>query len=188
MSLSEVDRQLLQRCLDGAPRAWQDFADRFLGLVVHVANHTAESRGVTLDQATRDDLIAEVFFTIIRNDFGVLRRFRRNCSLATYLTVISRRVIVRRLVSFRAEASGGESPLDAAAATEVSQQTRIENHEEVERLLDLLDPREADVVRMYHLDGKSYQEISQITGLAENSIGSVLSRARGKMRQQSDPA
>ena len=97
VSLSEVDRQLLQRCLDSAPRAWQDFADRFLGLVVHVANHTAEARGIQLDQATRDDLVAEVFLTLVANDFAVLRRFRRNCSLATYLTVVARRVIVRRL-------------------------------------------------------------------------------------------
>ena len=95
MSLSEVDRQLLQRCLDRAPRAWQDFVDRFLGLVVHVCNHTADSRSIKLDKASRDDLVSEVFLVIVANDFGVLRRFRRNCSLATYLTVISRRVIVR---------------------------------------------------------------------------------------------
>ncbi|MCG8653691.1 MAG: sigma-70 family RNA polymerase sigma factor, partial [Pirellulales bacterium] len=63
MSLSEVDRVLLQRCLDKAPRAWQDFVDRFLGLVMHVANHTAEARGLKLDDSTRDDLVAEVFLT-----------------------------------------------------------------------------------------------------------------------------
>ena len=188
VSLSEVDRQLLQRCLDAAPRAWQDFADRFLGLVVHVANHAAESRGMPLDHATRDDLVAEVFLTLVRDDFAVLRRFRRNCSLATYVTVIARRVIVRRLVAHRAEARGGDAPLQTAPDTEVSEQTRMENREEVERLLNSLGPKEAGVVRMYHLDGKSYQEISRITGMAENSIGSLLSRARVKMRQQSDPA
>jgi DNA-directed RNA polymerase specialized sigma24 family protein len=99
VSLSEVDRQLLQRCLDGSPRAWQDFADRFLGLVVHVANHTAEARGLSIDASTRDDLVADVFLAILKDDLAVLKRFRRNCSLATYLTVIARRVIVRRLTS-----------------------------------------------------------------------------------------
>ena len=35
------------------------------------------------------------YVAVIADDFAVLRRFRRNCSLATYLTVIARRVIVR---------------------------------------------------------------------------------------------
>jgi RNA polymerase sigma-70 factor (ECF subfamily) len=185
VSLSEVDRELLQRCLTGAPRAWQDFADRFVGLVVHVAKHTAESRGIELDAATRDDLVADVFLTIIANDFGVLRRFRRNCSLATYLTVISRRVIARRLA---ASASARDVPIDPAAASQAvatpdDQPARVENQEVLQKLLVRLDPREATVVRMYHLEGKSYREISRLVGMTENSIGPVLSRARDKMRQ-----
>lgn len=183
VSLSEVDRQLLQRCLDGVPRAWQDFVDRFLGLVVHVANHTAESRGHSLDQSTRDDLVAEVFLTLISSDFAVLRRFRHNCSLATYLTVIARRVIVRRLRVMQRNAT----PAGVADVTDDQPPARIENHEEVQKLLTRLDPREAHVVRMYHLEGKSYAEISRVVGMSENSIGPVLSRARDKMRSGADP-
>lgn len=209
MSLSEVDRLLLQRCLDQAPRAWQDFVDRFLGLVVHVANHTASSRGVSIDQATREDLIAEVFLALIAQDFAVLRRFRRNCSLATYLTVIARRVIARRLVQAMSSSSGlhphrssgngssgngslengglenGSSEngrLESQTAASDSVIQRIDDRDEVQKLLMRLDAREANVVRMYHLEGKSYHEISRTVGISENSIGPVLSRAREKMR------
>lgn len=178
MSLSESDRQLLQRCLDRAPRAWKDFVDRFLGLVVHVANHTAAVRGLSIDQATRDDLVGEVFLTFVANDFAVLRRFRRNCSLATYLTVVARRVIVRRLMKDRVAAPAATG----LEAVSVETPPRIENQEEVQKLLLRLDPNEANVVRMYHLEGKSYQEISRLVGMSENSIGPVLSRARTKMR------
>ncbi len=188
MGLSEVDRQLLQRCLDRAPRAWQDFVDRFLGMVIHVANHTAETRGFRLDDATRDDLVAEVFMTIVASDFGVLRRFRRNCSLATYLTVIARRVIVRRLFAIERSEQGNAAALQSATARDAAPPQRIENQEEVQKLLTRLDPQEASVVRMYHLEGKTYAEISQAVGMTENSIGPVLSRAREKMRNGSDQA
>ncbi|MFK8110959.1 MAG: RNA polymerase sigma factor [Rubripirellula sp.] len=181
MSLSEVDRQLLQRCLDSAPRAWQDFVDRFLGLVVHVANHTAESRGLKIDRATRDDLVSEVFLTLITNDFAVLRSFRRNCSLATYLTVISRRVTVRKLRSLH---NGQASGFSAEPSAEEPPR-RMENQEEVHKLLTRLDPKEANVVRMYHLEGKTYEEIGQVVGMSANSVGPVLSRARDKMRNGS---
>ena len=183
MSLSEVDRQLLQRCLDRAPRAWQDLADRFLGLVVHVANHTAEAKGFTLDTASRDDLVSEVFLTLIVDDFAVLRRFRRNCSLATYLTVISRRVIARRLHSVQRSA-----PLDVVNRVSETPPARIENQEEVQKLLHRLDPKEANVVRMYHLEGKSYEEIGQVVGMSANSVGPMLTRARDKMRNGTDIA
>lgn len=180
VSLSDFDRKLLQCCLDRAPRAWQNFVDRFLGLVIHVANHVAESRGVKLDQASRDDLVAEVFLVLVADDFSVLRKFRRNCSLATYLTVISRRVIIRRLNAGNKNMASTSS-LEAPVIDDGSHK-RIENAEEVHKLLSQLDEREASIVRMYHLDGKSYDEISRLTGLAVNSIGPVLTRARAKMR------
>ncbi|MGB7328347.1 MAG: sigma-70 family RNA polymerase sigma factor [Rubripirellula sp.] len=188
MSLSEVDRVLLQRCLDQAPRAWQDFVDRFLGLVVHVANHTAQSRGASIDQATRDDLVSEVFLTLVAADFAVLRRFRRNCSLATYLTVISRRVIARRLtqtgppMANDREVSDASAPPVASGSHSQSHISRIDDQEEVQRLMLRLDPNEANIVRMYHLEGKSYQEIGKAVGMSENSVGPVLTRARDKMR------
>lgn len=180
MSLSDFDRELLRCCLDRAPRAWQNFVDRFLGLVIHVANHVAESRGIKLDQATTDDLVAEVFLVLIADDFSVLRKFRRNCSLATYLTVISRRVIIRRLNQVR-QGNALASPPETPVVDDQSP-TRMENAEQVQMLLAQLDEREATVVRMYHLEGKSYDEISKSTGLAVNSIGPFLTRVREKMR------
>lgn len=189
VSLSDVDRHLLQRCLDREPRAWQNFVDRFVGLVVHVVHRTAVGRGVSIDEATRDDFVAEVFLVLVRHDFAVLRRFRRQCSLATYLTVIARRVVVRRLQQMTKEphAIGGNGQIDSpihvnghpAAHDEEIQ--RIENSEEVQHLMTRLDDREASIVRMFHLEGKSYEEISQAVGVNENTIGPLLHRARQKM-------
>jgi len=49
-----------------------------------------------------------------------------------------------------------------------------------------LDTAEASIVRMYHLEGMSYQEISSAVGMPENSVGPTLSRARRKMRLSSE--
>ncbi len=50
-------------------------------------------------------------------------------------------------------------------------------------MLGGLQGTEALVVRMFHLEGKSYQEISTMVGMPENSIGPILSRARDKLRR-----
>lgn len=182
MALSDIDRNLLERCLARKPRAWEDFVDRFTGLVIHVVNHTARCRSIMLSSADREDLTAEVLLALVRDDFAVLRHFRGRSSLATYLTVIARRVVVRRLIDSRM-ATPLSAAADVAATHEPSPEQRITDLEEVESLMEQLDANEADIVRMYHLEGKSYQEISRSTGVATNSVGPILSRARTKLRQ-----
>ncbi len=187
MALSEIDRNLLERCLQRKPRAWEDFVDRFMGLVIHVVNHTARARSIRLSAADRDDLCAEVFLGTIKNDFAVLRAFRGRSSLATYLTVVARRIVVKELLARMSVARLGEGA-SAHAAQGVpdphpSIEERLANQEEVQRLLRGLEGTEAQVVRMYHLEGKSYHEISQVVGMPENSIGPILSRARHRMRR-----
>jgi len=184
VALSDIDRQLLQRCLSRQSRAWEDFVDRFLGLVVHVVNHTAQSRSISISTHDLEDLASEVFVAILADDFGVLRRFRGQSSLATYLTVISRRVVVRELLKRRIV----PNPADTTEMRNVEDETagheeRVANREQVERLLDELRGDDADIVRLYHIEGKSYHEISRQTGVPENSIGPALSRARAKMRR-----
>lgn len=180
VALSEIDRNLLQRCLARQPRAWEGFVDRFLGLVVHVINHTAQCRSMQLSEPDREDLCAEVFLTILDKDYAVLRHFRGESSLATYLTVIARRVVTKELSSRHSTAS-----LEAAAAVpdRGNAEQRIEDRDEVERLMSGLNPKEAEVIRMYHLEGRSYREISDSAGVPENSVGPTLNRARRKLRE-----
>lgn len=178
MALSEIDRNLLQRCLAQKPRAWEDFVDRFIGLVVHVINHTAQARSIRLLPQDSEDLAADVFLAFVSDDFAILRRFRGDSSLATYLTVVARRVVVRELLKRKRPTR----LRDVSANQNVAEEERISNREEVARLLECLNAPEADVVRLFHLEGKSYQEISSQVGMPENSIGPTLSRARAKMR------
>ena len=183
MALSEIDRHLLERCLERKPKAWEDFVDRFMGLVVYTVNHTAQCRSMRLSAADRDDLCGDVFLAIIKDDFALLRRFRAQSSLATYLTVVARRVVVRQMLQQKSIGRLGQAAANATPSPHMELEKRISDLEEVERLLGELEGEEAEIVRMYHLQGKSYQEISTAVGMPENSVGPLLSRAREKMRR-----
>lgn len=183
MALSEIDRNLIQRCLARSPRAWEDFVDRFMGLVIHVVNHTAKCRSIRLTREDRDDLASQVFLAIVGEEFAVLQRFRGECSLATYLTVVARRVVVHQLLDRKIAAPLQGSLEEAVGSDGEEAEQRISDREQVERLLSGLQETEAAVVKMYHLEGKSYREISAATGMSENTVGPTLSRARLKMRQ-----
>jgi RNA polymerase sigma-70 factor (ECF subfamily) len=148
--------------------------------LVHVVNHSASSRSARITPEDREDLVAQVFLTVVKDDMAVLRQFRGDSSLATYLTVVARRVVVRELIKSR---GGGRSAEGRESRDDSGPEQRLSNREQVTRLLDELSGPEAEAVRMFHLDGKSYQEISSAIGLPENSVGPMLSRARRKMRE-----
>lgn len=187
MALTEIDRNLLKRCLAEEPGAWKDFVDRFIGLFIHVINHTAHARSVRVQPGDIDDLCAEIFVALLADDFAVLRRFRGSSSLATYLTVIARRISVREIARRRmAEALGHvpahQTSLEQARSISNIDLQRVEDHDQVERMLKGLTDREAAIIREFHLEGRSYGEISSRLGVPENTIGPALSRARDRLR------
>ncbi len=188
MALIDQDRNLLNRCLEHDEGAWNDFVDRFLGLICHVVHHTAYSRSMPLTAEDVEDVCSEVLLQIVAHDYAVLRRFQGKASLATYITVIARRICVRELVrrNFAAELGHTTAHISSASSAEipVAPEERVDNEDEVQFMLEGLSPKEASVVRLYHLQGKTYREISEATGIPENSVGPTLHRARDHLRQR----
>jgi RNA polymerase sigma-70 factor (ECF subfamily) len=187
-----VDRDLLKRCLNREPGSWNDFVDRFLSLIYHVIGYTAHLRSMRLAPEDVEDIAAEVLVKIVADNFKVLREFRKESSLATYLTVIARRICVDELVrrqKVRDAIKRGDSRLakpdvdDAPAA-----QKGMESLEEVEKLLRRLKGQEREIVRLYYLEGRTYEEISTETDVPVNTIGAILSRARKKLREMAAPS
>lgn len=186
MALTNVDRNLLQRCLAHQSGAWNDFVDRFLGLIYHVIHHTSHLRSIVLQPADVEEMAAEIMLRIVQADYAVLRQFRGQSSLATYLTVIARRICVHELAR---QASAREVKSSqgnhAAAEREEAPKPRLglESLEEVEKILSKLPSREREIVRLYYVEGRSYEEISTALHVPVNSIGPILTRARQKLRK-----
>jgi RNA polymerase sigma-70 factor, ECF subfamily len=187
VALTHLDRDLLKRCLSRHSGAWNDFVDRYLGLVYHVVHHTAHLRSTPLRPEDVEDLSAEVMLQIVANDYAVLRQFRGASSLATYLTVIARRICVqelaRRMAAREVQPPADDADLSQIEAEEPRGASGLESLEEVEKLLSKLPGKERQVVRLYYIEGRGYEEISTELKLPINSIGPILSRARKKLRK-----
>ena len=182
MALTSVDSALLKRCLQRERGAWNDFVDRFLGLIYHVIHYTGHLRSVPLTPEDVEDVAAEVLLKIVANDYAVLRHFRRESSLATYLTVISRRIAVQELAKRAAHREAHRDGRHADREERPKVQVGLETLEEVQKLLKRLPSREREVVRQFYLEGRTYEEISTALHLPVNSIGPILSRAKKKLR------
>src|SRR5262249_23087306 len=147
VALTAVDRALLQRCLNHESGAWNDFVDRFLGLIYHVIHHTSFLRSTPLRPEDVEDVAAEILLQIVADDYAALRQFRGQSSLATYLTVIARRICVQdltRRASVR-EVQAREDGQVMETEEPARAQAGLERLEEVQKLLSKLPAREREV-------------------------------------------
>lgn len=186
MPLTPLDRDLLKRCLNHEAGSWNEFVERYLGLIYHTINHASHLRSVPVRPEDVEDLAAEILLQIVANDYAVLRQFRKDASLATYLTVIARRICVHELA--KRQSAREVQPADNKPASEpefdaAPRAAGLETLEEVAKLLKKLPSRERQVVRLFYLEGRTYEEISTQLDLPVNTIGPILSRARKKMRE-----
>jgi RNA polymerase sigma-70 factor, ECF subfamily len=186
--LRDIDRSLIDRCLRKEPGAWNDFVDRYMGLIYHVIHHAAHARSRVLSSEDIEDIAAEVFLKIVDDDYAVLRRFKGNSSLPTYLTVIARRIGVKELIRRHREEELGHTNAHRAFVDDGSPEgaEAIVTAEEVERMLEDLPPREAEVVRLYHLKYQNYRQIGKKLGIPENSVGPILAKARKRLRETAE--
>ena len=61
--------------------------------------------------------------------------------------------------------------------------THVDARLDVERLLDRLDPTDADVLRRRYIDGSEISDIADVLGISTNAVEKRLSRARSRARR-----
>jgi RNA polymerase sigma-70 factor (ECF subfamily) len=186
--LREIDRQLLDRCLGKEPGAWNDFVDRYMGLIYHVIHHVSHARSIAISAADIEDIAAEIFLEIVDDDYATLRRFKGASSLPTYLTVVARRICVKEVIKRQREAELGHANAHrAVVGDEGSDEAEaVASAEEVERMLENLPEREAQVVKLYHLKYLNYRQIGKQLAIPENSVGPILAKARQQLRRAAE--
>ncbi|MCA9047741.1 MAG: sigma-70 family RNA polymerase sigma factor [Planctomycetaceae bacterium] len=188
MPLTEKDRLLINNLLSGKSGAWGTFVDRYAGLIVQVLRHTAHAHSLTLSAEDTEDLTADVFSTLLERNMGAIRAFRGQSSFATYLTVIVRRVLLRKLTQRRYFAAFGHVRVHQASVTEIADDAALEQvdvRDEAESLMSRVPDQVRSMLRLL-ADGSTYEDVSRKLGIPVNSIGPALSRAKQSLRRRAE--
>ncbi len=191
MPLTDKDRILINDLLSGTTGAWNTFVDRYANLIEQVISHTTHAHSLKLNRHDIDDLTADVFTTLLDRNMGAIRGFRGRSSFATYLAVVVRRVVLRKLTQRRYLQAFGHvqaHQASVAEATDSSASQRVDEKDEVDSLMQQLPESLRPIVRMFYLDGNTYQQISQRLSIPLNSIGPTLARAKALLQQTRKPS
>lgn len=186
-----MDSALVQALLGDSPAAWEEFVDRYGGLIRSRVADVASLFGRRNDWSMIDDVTAEVFASLLSRDAAALRCFRSQSSLSTYLAVIATRIARRMIARLVRNQHGQSESLDQVDSHGVAAapESNLIGREETDRLLNLVDrlpERQKELVVAFYREEQTYAEISHRFEIPIGSIGTTLRRAEQRLRQWID--
>jgi len=179
---------LVERARTGDSRAFEDLArlhkDRIFNYLLRMVG----------DRSEAEDLAQEAFLRAFR----AMHRFRGGAAFQTWLYRIASNLAVdalRRRKREEARSVSLQEPIgtpDGEVVRELpdallSPQQRAEQAElqaEVQRAIASLSPKLREVVVMFDLQGLTYEELAQITGVPLGTVKSRLFNARSQLRDR----
>lgn len=173
--------------ISGDADVWRSFIEDFGRLVRWRVADVARSFGFSSDSSSIDDSTSHVIASLVANEFAVLRTYRGHSSLATYLAVVATRVATRDFARLRArlrkqsQSSSANTEL-VALHDPIVELLRTEQRQQILSALNELPVKQREVVRLFHLEGLSYLDISQTLQIPIGSVGVTLKRAEEKLR------
>jgi RNA polymerase sigma-70 factor (ECF subfamily) len=181
---------LLDRCKAGDVAAWDSLIRRYEKSVYKFAYSLCRNH----EEA--GDIAGQVFLRLYQN----LHTFRNEASFTSWLFRIVRNTYLDLCVR---PAHRGHLSLDAGPNNDnepstgrdimdpsPSPETLCMEHETAQLLakaIHHLPAYQRQVLRMYHSEGKSYEEIAEATGLSIGTVKSRLNRARNMLRERLAP-
>jgi RNA polymerase sigma-70 factor (ECF subfamily) len=182
--LTGDDPALIRRYLAGDVAAFELLVARHARLAGAVA------LSVVSDYDAAKDVVQEAFVKVLEglralDDPASFRGWLRNVVRTTALDHLRRRKVTGRA----AEALPGQDEDDGRAlpgpdVTPDDLLQRAELRAHVREEVALLPESQREVVLLKYLDGRSYEEIADLTGLTVNTIESRLFRARATLRKR----
>ncbi len=184
------DEELVSAHLDGRPRAFQTLYDRYRDRLVHFITRK------TGDPDRAQDLVQEAFIRVTRH----LHRFDTSKKFSTWIYTIagnlSKNELRNRsrspLVLFQKLTGSWDDdhrPIEfedySTKPDDLYRKRYLRRL--VEDTVQTLPEHHQLVFRLRELEGKSYEEISEITGVNLGTVKSRLHRARNSFAQRIEP-
>ncbi len=183
---NQILAELMRRAASGEDTAFESLVRHFEGMVYSFALQSLRRR------EDAEDATQEVFLKLWRT----LGTWRDEASVKTYIMRIARNTVIdmiRRRNSRPTDSltveddDGEESQLDVAdtdtSSNPAADYVRREQIEEVRSAIDELPTDHREIIILRDINGLSYAEIAEATGLDPGTVRSRLSRARNNLKE-----
>ena len=190
------DFELIQACVSGDKKSWDEFVDRFSRLIYDSIIRIFRKYGSDFDKDILDDLHNDVFVSLLDNNYKALRVFegRNGCKVASYIRTISARKAIdflRRIKPVVSIEEGSENKngvdsriIDALAV--FSTEENIESNESAEvskALLGELKKEEFKLCELFFIEKESPEHIAEKLGISVDNFYVRKQRVLNKLKK-----
>lgn len=185
------DSQLVQKHLDGEPRAFNVLLERYQARLLNFVYR------IVGDRERSEDLVQEAFIRVHRH----LERFDRSKKFSTWIYTIASNLAKNELrnrarsplvlfTSLAPQWDDDERPLEFEEPGAQPDEEFHRNHlkSAVQRSVAQLPAHHRDVFVMREIEGRSYEEIAEMTHCNLGTVKSRLNRARNAFAEIIEPA
>jgi len=189
----QSEPELLHRCLDGDSSAWEEFLERYRSLLERTVRYTFLRCVYRIPHADVENVVQDLLARLYEKDCRRLRTYQGRCPFAAWLKSLAVRITLNSIrdEKLRGRFGGGElEDLGLQAAPDAAEQSAPEEREEIRRLdavLDSLGPLQKTVLKMFYYDGLSYRQISASLKIPVQTLGSMITRARARLKELMGP-
>jgi RNA polymerase sigma-70 factor (ECF subfamily) len=173
------DRALVSKILQGNMQAFRLLIKQHERLVTHMIGRVVKNK------EEGEELCQDVFLKV----FEKLSEFNFKSKLSTWIATIAYRQAVNQIRKHKmllTDIPEGESFTSYFIVEENPESILTGNDLDhfIMKLTDQLPPQYKIVLTLFHLDGMSYPEIGEITGMPEGTVKSYLFRARNLLKEK----
>lgn len=170
----QSDAQLVARCRDGDPAAWNEFVERFSRYVYAIA-----VRGFRLPHHDCEDVFQEVF----ARAYERLPALRSDDAVRPWLAQLTRRLCIDRLRLAARDNPGSEEPDETAADEALAS---LDEAMAVRAALAAVGPPCSEILDRFFCRDESYRTIGEALQIPAGTIASRISRCLDKVRVELD--
>jgi RNA polymerase sigma factor (sigma-70 family) len=166
-----TDAELVERCRNGEPGAWDELVERFSRYVYAVC-----TRGFRLTEADAEDVFQDVF----ARAYTHLDSLRDDSALKPWIAQLTRRLCIDSVARGRREQPVAE-PIQEGVARDLEE---IEEAFAVREALTALPEPCQEILDRFFTRDQSYRTISADLDLPAGTVASRIARCLGKLREQ----
>jgi RNA polymerase sigma factor (sigma-70 family) len=174
MTVEQTDAQLVSRCREGDPAAWNEFVERFSRYVYAICG-----RGFRLAQHDAEDVFQEVF----ARAFERLSELRSDDAVRPWLAQLTRRLCIDKL-RLLARDTPSDIEHDEGEVDDVLAQ--LDDAMAVRAALDKVGDPCREILDRFFCRDESYHTIGDTLDIPAGTIASRISRCLEKVRSELD--
>lgn len=187
MSESPSDQELLTGCLEGSQDSWNVFVDRFSKLIYWSIHRTLDTYAFKGPVDLPHEIFQDFFAVFLEKD--KLQKLKETSSVRKFLTVMACHSTVDRIKAI------GKIEKRIDPEEDLDSLIRDKSHDPglgavsgeradlVAKALQGLSPKERLCVEWHYLDGKTHREISEVLGISQDTISSLIRRSKDKLKK-----